>query len=965
MQEILIPVHPQTKAPLIKKWQKLVSSPDLCKYPNCKTGLLLGTNSGYIVVDVDIPKPKKQERDGMKKIEQLLKGIDLKTKVVRSPSGGVHYYFKYHQDLNTKNIGINGYSIDLLTNDNYVICPPTTGYEVIQDDPICDIPNVLFDWIMIWRNRHQKKNTSGKKTKKTQGEQKDNFVYDYNPDALVDVLNLLPSKYYDDTKHWLTVTSILKSQNFKTIWDDFSKKSDRYDKESNFKIWDGLVPKLNIDYLNSLIKDEKIKSQFKVNKTIDINTFTTTPTKTVNSKYIDLDDFDIRKHRSLFIKSATGTGKTTATAKLIKRINYNNGYRVLSIVSRRSLANQHETNFDLIKNYQNIDDVDELQKERNLVIQIDSIIKLDADKIYNSIIYLDEVNSLIEYMLHSSTLKNKRLQVYNTLCELIYNASYVIGIDADLSDNVIRFFKGLNLNPYILLNKYQNAKGETVKHYKCKNRLISIMKSKLKKNEHFICCFDSLREQDIIVKELKSYCERNDLDRKDDMLIYSSVNGDDNDLKNVQTIWKNKYIFYTPKIVYGLDFVPDHPIDVFAIFQCTSINPLGFAQMIARCRKVKKMRYYIQERNIKLQYMTVEDIKKDYNDILSYYENVINELDDDDLYIEKESVKTKKETLKNMKMIQFNPRTGEYDFSNDLFDDLFYLSELHNNIMRSAMNYHFKKILEQKGYVVLTNNDVSKHKINEKQLKVDVKEEKEQIIERAINDEDISLTASEKKIKQQMKKRADILNIDITNEKYRDIISDDRLFVQHLTLSKLLDTESDEKLVDKVYKDLAIKNVKSIETKIKLIKEVGSKLGKTLDLDFNNDVNRFDEKLQIDTTVISKVFRYKDLVITTYSDAYQLYINMLKHCLGGLMTYQKQSRMNGKKTMRVYEIIINDMTYHLDLLKLRNKQLSNIDKQVLSYYNYIVKPPKHDAKANVFKVNGCVKRLKSQGKDKI
>ena len=85
------------------------------------------------------------------------------------------------------------------------------------------------------------------------------------------------------------------------------------------------------------------------------------------------------------------------------------------------------------------------------------------------------------------------------------------------------------------------------------------MKTKMKRGEKFVCCFDSLRYQDEIIQELKGYCERNQLNCKDDFLIYSSKNGDDNDLKDVSTVWKDKYVFYTPKIVYGVDFVPDHP----------------------------------------------------------------------------------------------------------------------------------------------------------------------------------------------------------------------------------------------------------------------------------------------------------------------------------------------------------------------------------------------------------------------
>ena len=132
------------------------------------------------------------------------------------------------------------------------------------------------------------------------------------------------------------------------------------------------------------------------------------------------------------------------------------------------------------------------------------------------------------------------------------------------------------------------------------------MKAKLKNGIYFICCFDSLTYQDQVLEELKSYCERNELESKKDFLVYSSKDGADSDLKNVSETWKDKYVFYTPKIVYGLDFVPDTALDVYAFFKCTSVSPLAFSQMVARCRKLKHLRYNIVERNISLIHMNAD-----------------------------------------------------------------------------------------------------------------------------------------------------------------------------------------------------------------------------------------------------------------------------------------------------------------------------------------------------------------------
>ena len=73
--------------------------------------------------------------------------------------------------------------------------------------------------------------------------------------------------------------------------------------------------------------------------------FTTKVDEMRDEEYINLDNFDFDEHSNLLIKSATGTGKTTSTAKLIERIRKGHSYKVLSIVSRVSLAQQHQKNF--------------------------------------------------------------------------------------------------------------------------------------------------------------------------------------------------------------------------------------------------------------------------------------------------------------------------------------------------------------------------------------------------------------------------------------------------------------------------------------------------------------------------------------------------------------------------------------------------------------------------------------------
>ena len=85
------------------------------------------------------------------------------------------------------------------------------------------MPKNVKEFIMSWRNRKNKTTTKDTPTKKTITTNKD-IKYKFDNDKLVKVLNLLPSKYYNDYKCWITITSCLKSANLKDIWEEFSKK---------------------------------------------------------------------------------------------------------------------------------------------------------------------------------------------------------------------------------------------------------------------------------------------------------------------------------------------------------------------------------------------------------------------------------------------------------------------------------------------------------------------------------------------------------------------------------------------------------------------------------------------------------------------------------------------------------------------------------------------------------------------
>ena len=161
------------------------------------------------------------------------------------------------------------------------------------------------------------------------------------------------------------------------------------------------------------------------------------------SHYLDYPTF--RQHDTILIQSCTGTGKTTCVAQhlLSEWVREGVNTKLLSIVTRTSLADQHSKSFSALgmKNYLDIKhglcDVD------CLVICLNSLEKLEAvddDELKNYVVYIDEVTSLLEFT-SDDLLDIVMKQVVVTLTRVIKHARKVILSDAMLTDGCLELIK--------------------------------------------------------------------------------------------------------------------------------------------------------------------------------------------------------------------------------------------------------------------------------------------------------------------------------------------------------------------------------------------------------------------------------------------------------------------------------------------------------------------------------------------
>ena len=117
------------------------------KHPNANIGLPTGKTNNLVVVDVDV----KNDAGGMASLKQLQDECgEFDTRVVHTPSGGLHFYFKYPQDVDTiKNRTNMKPGVDIRADGGYVIAPGSSidsNYYKFDDKnkEAAGIPNELL-----------------------------------------------------------------------------------------------------------------------------------------------------------------------------------------------------------------------------------------------------------------------------------------------------------------------------------------------------------------------------------------------------------------------------------------------------------------------------------------------------------------------------------------------------------------------------------------------------------------------------------------------------------------------------------------------------------------------------------------------------------------------------------------------------------------------------------------------------
>ena len=609
-----------------------------------------GKNNMIVVLDCDFYSKgdKIFNKEDSAFIQAFPDYLDIETFMCETGNGGQHLFFQYEPRL--KQTQCDEHFMDTRSDGGLVIAPGSMvngkKYKVLKNKPIAKMSDEMLKWCLD--NLYAKKVGKGKvnKEKKVKVINPETNVIEEHVEQEIDlsvykvamsdymlnnIIKKLPKKYFNAYGGYFIFTTAMKSIDRYDIWCKYPKirvkktgDPNKYGKH----FYDGITGHKHILAFNNLLLNSKynkarttldyykykpdIQNVIEPDEIIDTGKNTGSEKGKLGHKF-----FNKYTHKKcLMIKSDTGTGKTTSFKSFVQ-----DGKPFISIVSRVSLGLEQEKVFKEagIECYFHQDITDKIKKEgwgfgntwsdyegKNIIINIDSINKMNNWENFEGYnIYLDEVNSMVEYLVNVDlpTIQARRRDIFELLEIMFQQCDKVIGTDADINDITLSFMKMRNVEPYYIKNEYKHNNDIPSSEIGSYEQFIRELNSEPK----WICCCDSKTMAEVLASVSGSVGTTEDCD----ILLITS------DTKGHFDLDKWNKVIYSPKIIYGIDSTM--PRKVFTYYCEQTITPRGMLQQVCRCRNI-----------IELKYLFTDKTCKPYN--YHSYQDVLEEIKENDLY---------------------------------------------------------------------------------------------------------------------------------------------------------------------------------------------------------------------------------------------------------------------------------------------------------------------------------------------
>jgi hypothetical protein len=238
----------------------------------------------------------------------------------------------------------------------------------------------------------------------------------------------------------------------------------------------------------------------------------------------------------------------------------------------------------------------------------------------NTILYIDEVTSLIKSLSENELLNRTVKLLYLLLMELIRKCHKVIVSDANITDNVFQLLSKRNGKSIFINNTFK--KFVKVNAICCKNEynFVEMLKDDIKHDRYFMFGADSCETVTRMYNEcISGYIHNKEILDKF-ILITSKTKFD---IQNTSEQFKNKWVFYSPSIVTGVDFSIDVKQRQYLYIKGKSLNVLDNFQQATRTRNMSELVYFIKPQKLR-NWNTLNDIESKNRNFRNCAEKILN-----------------------------------------------------------------------------------------------------------------------------------------------------------------------------------------------------------------------------------------------------------------------------------------------------------------------------------------------------
>ena len=645
---------------------------------------------------------------------------------------------------------------------------------------------------------------------------------------------------------------------------------------------------------NTILLKTKVNNHFELLGAIECKKLT------FNNKYVEYSKKVFNDNETIIINSCAGTGKTTNTAnQLSQYLKSNKDVKILSLVNYISLADQQIESFKNkgieLNSYK---DTKKIILNKHYVCCINSLNKIivkDED-LSDVVLYIDEVTSFIKCIVSNETIDRNLNKIYMKLIQLIKKCKKVIVSDANITDNTFNLLKYRDIENMIFINnEFKKFENVNAVRELDENSFFERLMKDVKENKYFLCGADSCET----VTRLYNKCLTEETDKF--ILITSKSKFKIGDASKQ---FKDKFVFYSPSIVTGVDFSIEQQQNQYIYIKGLSLNVLDNYQQSTRTRNMKELIYFQKEPKNPKTWQSLESICEKNKDVKITSEKILN-------------------------LCKTTNENDELNINENLFFTLSSHHEYMDTVLCSNPEMYFKALLKINGFILKETNTYD-------ELTYDEIEEQKQTIEENLNTAfNDFLNDDMTQANQFIAENAEKLNmLEIDNEllkEYSEVLTNDKVLTHYYNFSKLCKTDEyiEERLTKLNETTFKCKIVQSTEFKIKLIREI-EKL---------NDIEKFDISFELDDFVLSdelfeKIqysFRILSKKPTTTYEFKQLYIKLIKNLIGELNIICTTRTGRGKDRTTEYftddDMIkkylvmgsFNDDTYEAYDIKLLNK----------------------------------------------